>query len=141
MTVVRWSPWKELEDMQRSLTRLLDSDASANSERGTWLPAVDVRETTDALLIQAELPGIDKKDVRIELHEGRLTISGERKYEKEVNEENVYRIERAYGRFSRSFSLPRDIDTDAAEATMNNGVLEIRLPKKETAKPRSIEVR
>lgn len=141
MTVVRWSPWKELEDMQRSLTRLLDSDASANSERGTWLPAVDVRETTDALLIQAELPGIDKKDVRIELHEGRLTISGERKYEKEVNEENVHRIERAYGRFSRSFSLPRDIDTDAAEATMNNGVLEIRLPKKETAKPRSIEVR
>ncbi len=141
MTVVRWTPWQELEEMQRSLTRLLDSDASATSERGSWLPAVDVRETKDALILHAELPGINKEDIHVEVHEGRLTLSGERKYEKEVDEENVHRIERAYGRFSRSFSLPRDVDTNAVDATMNNGVLEIRLPKKETARPKSITVK
>jgi len=141
MTLVRWTPWQELEDMQRSLTRLLDSDASAASERGSWLPAVDVRETKDALIIHAELPGISKDDIQVEVHEGRLTLSGERKYEKEVDEENVHRIERAYGKFSRSFSLPRDVDTNAVDASMKDGVLEIRLPKKETAKPKSITVK
>ncbi len=141
-TLTRWSPWSELEEMQRTLTRLLDeTTGGVRPSEGTWLPAVDIRETDDALIVTAELPGIDKKDVHLDIRDGVLTISGERKYEKDVKEENVHRIERAYGRFSRSFALPRNVDTDKVEAKMDKGVLEIRLPKKESAKPKAIEIK
>jgi len=139
MTLARWSPWRELEEMQRGLSRILD-DASFGIETGSWAPAVDIRETDDALVVQAELPGIDKKDVRVEVKDGVLSISGERKYEKDVKEENVHRIERSYGRFTRSFALSPNIDTEHVDATMKNGVLEIRLPKVESAKPKAITV-
>jgi len=86
------------------------------------------------LLVQAELPGIDKKDVKLEVKDGVLTISGERNNEKDVKEENAHRIERSYGRFVRSFSLPTNVDADKVDASMNHGVLEVRLPKKESAK-------
>ncbi|RMG56152.1 MAG: Hsp20/alpha crystallin family protein, partial [Gammaproteobacteria bacterium] len=90
MTLMRWSPWQELEGMQRTLSRLLDeSGLSTSSEFGAWMPAVDIRETDDALLVYAELPCIDKKDIHVDVHDGVLTISGERKYEKDVKEENV----------------------------------------------------
>jgi len=141
MTLVRWSPWKELEDMQRGLSHILDDNSFGATETGRWVPAVDIRETDDAMLVQAELPGIDKKDVKLEVKDGVLTISGERNYEKDVKEENVHRIERSYGRFVRSFSLPTNVNTDKVEASMNNGILEIRLPKKETAKPKAITVK
>jgi len=141
MTLVRWSPFRELEEMQRNLSRILDDATFSGTEAGQWLPAVDIRETDDALLVQAELPGIDKKDVSVEVKDGVLTISGERKFEKDVKEENVHRIERSYGRFVRSFSLPTNVDTDKVEATMKNGVLDIRLPKKESAKPKAITVK
>ncbi len=139
MTLARWSPWRELEEMQRGLSRILD-DAAFGIETGSWAPAVDIRETDDVLLVQVELPGIDKKDVRVEVKDGVLSISGERKYEKDVKEENVHRIERSYGRFTRSFSLSPNIDTEHVDATMKNGVLEIRLPKVESAKPKAITV-
>ncbi len=139
MTLARWSPWRELEEMQRGLSRILD-DATLGIETGSWAPAVDIRETDDALLVQAELPGIDKKDVRVEVKDGVLSITGERKYEKDVKEENVHRIERSYGRFTRSFALSPNIDTEHVDATMKNGVLEIRLPKVESAKPKAITV-
>jgi len=125
--------------MQRGLSRILD-DASLGIETGSWAPAVDIRETDDALLVQAELPGIDKKDVRVEVKDGVLSITGERKYEKDVKEENVHRIERSYGRFTRSFALSPNIDTEHVDATMKNGILEIRLPKVESAKPKAITV-
>lgn len=142
MTLMRWSPWQELEGMQRTLSRLLDEGGmSTSSEFGTWMPAVDIRETDDALLVYAELPGIDKKDIHVDVHDGVLTISGERKYEKDVKEENVHRTERAYGRFSRSFSLPRTVDADKVDAKLKDGVLEIRLPKTESAKPKAIEIK
>jgi len=142
MTLMRWSPWQELEGMQRTLSRLLDEGGmSTSSEFGTWMPAVDIRETDDALLVYAELPGIDKKDIHVDVHDGVLTISGERKYEKDVKEENVHRTERAYGRFSRSFSLPRTVDADKVDARLKDGVLEIRLPKTESAKPKAIEIK
>ncbi len=141
MTLVRWSPWRELEDMQRGLSRILDDTSFGTTETGQWAPAVDIRETDDALLVQAELPGIDKKDVKLEVKDSVLTISGERNYEKDVKEENVHRIERSYGRFVRSFSLPSNVDTDRVNASMKNGILEIRLPKKESAKPKAITVK
>jgi len=141
MTLLRWTPWQELEDMQQSLDRVLGSFQSpASTEKGQWMPTVDIRETDDALLVQVELPGINKRDVQVEVKDGVLTISGERKYEKDVKEENVHRIERAYGRFTRSFSLPRNVETEKVDAAMKDGVLEVRLPKVESAKPRAISV-
>ena len=86
------------------------------------------------------MPGIEKKDVHLEVKDGVLTISGERRYEKDVKEENVHRVERAYGRFSRSFSLTPNVDADKVDATMKNGVLEVRLPKRESAKPKAIAI-
>jgi HSP20 family protein len=141
MTLMRWSPWQELESMNRQLSHLLDdSHFGLASEAGQWVPTVDIRETDDALLVQAELPGIEKKNVRLEVKNGVLTISGERRYEKDVKEENVHRVERAYGKFSRSFSLPTNIDADKVDATMKDGVLEVRLPKRESAKPKAIAI-
>ena len=141
MTLMRWTPWQELESMNRQLSRLLDDSHTAmGSEGGHWAPSVDIRETDDALLVQAELPGIDKKDVRLEVKDGVLTISGERRYEKDVKEENVHRIERSYGSFTRSFSLPTNIDADKVNAEMKDGVLSVRLPKRESAKPKAIEI-
>jgi len=141
MTLVRWTPWQELENMNRQLSHLLDDNPlSTASEAGQWAPRVDIRETDDALLVQAELPGIDKKDVHLEVKDGVLTLSGERRYEKDVNEENVHRVERVYGSFSRSFSLPRNVDANKVDANMKDGVLEVRLPKRESAKPKAIAI-
>ncbi len=141
MTLVRWTPWQELENMNRQLSHLLnDSPFGSTSESGQWAPMVDIRETDDALLVQAELPGIDKKDVHLEVKDGVLTLSGERRYEKDVKEENVHRVERAYGSFSRSFSLPSNVDANKVNATMKDGVLEVRLPKRESAKPKAIAI-
>jgi len=109
-------------------------------EESHWLPAVDIRETAEAIVVHAELPGIDKKDVKVDVRDGVLTISGERKYEKDVKEENVHRIERSYGSFTRSFSLPSHVDVNKVEAKLDNGVLEVRLPKTDTARPKSISV-
>ncbi len=141
MTLVRWTPWQELENVNRQLSHLLDDAPFGKlSEAEQWAPRVDIRETDDALLVQAELPGIDKKDVKLEVKDGVLTLSGERRYEKDVKEENVHRVERAYGKFMRSFSLPTNIDADKVTATMENGVLEVRLAKRESAKPKAITI-
>jgi len=141
MTLAKWTPWQELETMNRQLSHLLDdSPLSTFGEAEQWAPRVDIRETDDALLVQAELPGIDKKDIHLAVKDGVLTLSGERRYEKDVKEEHVHRAERAYGCFSRSFSLPTSIDADKVDASMKNGVLEVRLPKRESAKPKAITI-
>ena len=141
MTMVRWTPWQELENMNRQISHLLDdSSFGTASEADQWAPRVDIRETDDALLVQAELPGIDKKNIHLEVKDDVLTLSGERRYEKDVKEANAHRIERAYGRFSRSFSLPGNIDASQVNANMKDGVLEVRLPKRESAKPKAIAI-
>lgn len=142
MTLMRWTPWHELESMNRQLSKLLEDGGGYASGEGSlqWAPIVDIRETEDALVVQAELPGIDKKNVKVEVHEGVLTLSGERCYEKDVKEKNVHRVERSYGSFARSFSLPSNIDSGNVQAEMRDGVLEVRLHKRESAKPKSIEV-
>ena len=142
MTMMRWSPWSELENMNHHLGNLLGNHAlGVFEDSSSWVPRVDIRETDDALLVQAELPGIEKKDVHLDVKGGVLTLSGERRYEKEVKEENVCRIERAYGKFYRSFSLSRNIDAEKVEATMKDGVLAVRLPKRESAKAKDITIR
>jgi len=141
MSMKIWTPWQELESMNHQLSRLLDDGSfGIPAEAGKWAPTVDIQETDDALLVQAELPGIEKKDVHLEIKDSVLTVSGERRYEKDMKEENIHRVERSYGKFSRSFSLPSNVDTDRVDATMHNGVLELKLPKRESAKPKAIHI-
>lgn len=142
MTLVRRSPWQDLETLQRHMQDIFGGSLdAAPMDTSQWVPAVDVRETDDALLVQAELPGMEKKDITVEVKDGVLKISGERRYEKDVKEENTHRIERAYGSFSRSFYLPRNVDGNAVEATLKDGVLDVRLPKLESATTKAIEIK
>jgi len=141
MGLIRWNPWQELESINRQLTHMLDDSSEEGLiERGKWLPAVDIHETDDMFTVEADLPGIDKKDVKVDVEGGMLVISGERHYEKDEKNENMHRIERSYGRFSRSFSLPSYVDTSKVKARMENGVLKVELPKQEAIKPKNVEI-
>lgn len=106
----------------------------------TWLPAVDIRETDDSLVLTAELPGLSKEDVDITLERNILAIRGERRFEKEDKEENYHRIERSYGTFARSFTLPSNVTPEGVTANFENGVLRIVVPKAEEAKPRKVDI-
>ena len=106
---------------------------------GTWAPAVDVAEEKDKLLVKIEVPGIEEKDLKIHFEDGILTVTGERQFERK-DERNYHRIERAYGTFTRTFSLPRSVDANQITASYRNGILEIEIPKKEEAKPKQIEI-
>jgi HSP20 family protein len=108
--------------------------------RGNWAPPVDIYETDEAFVLKAELPGFSKDDVHIELHGNRLTLRGERKHETEAKEEQYHRRERAYGRFERVFWLPTTVDAEKIQANFTNGMLELRLPKSEAAKPKRIAI-
>lgn len=142
MMLNRWNPVREFEAAQRQLfapflRNLQQPDDLWN--RG-WAPAVDVEETTDTIVIRAELPGIDPDEVSIDYDNGRLTISGERQFDEETEGRTWHRVERGYGAFSRSFVLPNMIDADKAEARFENGVLELVMPKREEARRRRIEI-
>ncbi len=104
------------------------------------MPPVDIFERGDDLIIRAEVPGLDKNEIDISVEDNRLVIKGERKREREFNEENAYRLERAFGTFMRSFLLPKTVDSSKISASYTNGVLEITLPKAETAKPRKVQI-
>jgi HSP20 family protein len=145
MTIVRWEPLRELGSLQNEMNRLFDTvfDAPAPGNGGTlrrWMPPMDLVEAGDHFVLRADLPGMREEDVKIELEDGTLTVSGERKAEHESNEEGYYRVERAFGSFSRSLTLPKGVDADAVSASFDNGVLEGRIPKPEERKPRRIEI-
>ncbi len=106
---------------------------------GTWAPAVDVAEEKDKILVKIEVPGMEEKDLKVHFEDGILTVTGERQFERK-DERNYHRIERSYGTFTRSFSLPRSIDANQITATYRNGVLEVEIPKKEEAKPKQIAI-
>lgn len=108
--------------------------------RDGWVPAVDVRETDDSFVFTAELPGLTKKDVSITLEDNVLTLTGERQFEKEEGKNEFRRIERSYGRFTRSFTLPNDVDNDNVQANYADGLLTVTVPKTEKSKPRQIEI-
>jgi HSP20 family protein len=112
----------------------------ASSSISPWTPSVDIYETDDALVIKAELPGVSKDDVSIDVHENTLTLRGQRKHEAEVKDAQYHRVERTYGSFQRSFTLPSMIDYEKVQATFKDGVLELHLPKSETAKPKRIAI-
>jgi HSP20 family protein len=146
MTIVRWEPLRELGSLQNEMNRLFNSvfDTPQPGNAGTtmrrWMPAMDLVETDEHFVLRADLPGMSEEDIKIEFEDGTLTVSGERKAEHETKNEGYYRVERAFGAFSRSLTLPKGIDAEAVSASFDRGVLEIRVPKPEERKPRRIEI-
>jgi HSP20 family protein len=147
MALVRWDPARELDTLQGEMNRLFDtffgngggSGAGAMRAR-RWVPAMDLVETGDELLLKADLPGLDREDVAIEVKDNVLTIAGERKAEHEERTDGYYRVERAFGSFSRSLALPEGVDASKVSASFDRGVLEVRIPKPEERKPHRIEI-
>jgi len=146
MNLVRWSPWGEMTTLQNRINRMFDDPffrtgrMDDDVSMGRWNPAVDLYEKNDHFVIKAELPGVDKKDITIDLKDRLLTLSGERSYDNEVNEENYYRRERSYGKFQRSFTLPADVDSDKIKAEFKDGVLQVEVPKPEQKKPKTVTI-
>lgn len=137
--------FRELEHMSHRLSRILEGRTTPRGDRESmsqadWVPAVDVMETDSEFLLMAELPGVKKKNVKIWIEDGVLMLSGQRDQERDDKGTRFHRIERIYGRFARSFSLPDSVDEEKLKAEFENGVLAVHLPKSEKAKPRSIEV-
>ena len=144
MQLVRFDPLREMERLHSDLNRLFEG-ASASEGRTenaprTWAPAVDVAETEEALIVRAELPGMAREDIDIELSGETLTLRGERKFESEMKKDHYVRIERRYGNFSRSFTLATPIQADKVSASYRDGILEIVLPKSEDTRPRKVQV-
>jgi HSP20 family protein len=139
MAIIRWDPFREMTSLQGQVNRLVDSMWSGRQE--SWVPAVDVFDTSDAVVLKAELPGMKIDDIQIEVDDNVLTIKGERTFEEKVDEERYYRVERRYGSFQRSLALPQGVKPDEIEATYEDGILEVTVPKAEAMKPKRIEVR
>jgi HSP20 family protein len=145
MTVLtRWDPFRELQSLQGRMSRLFEEQYGGRDEAlmssGAFVPPVDIYEDQHGIQLKLEVPGIAEKDLNINVENNVLTVSGERKFEKEQKEENFHRIERRYGSFTRSFTLPNTVDTEKITADYNSGVLSIRLLKREEAKPKQIKV-
>jgi HSP20 family protein len=134
------SPWRELREIQAQMDRVLSTALRGERAGVTWSPAVDIAERDDALVLTAELPGMSRDDIEVELENNVLTIRGEKKDEREEKEEDRYVYEREFGAFARSFTLPRTVDADRIHARFENGVLTVTMPKSERARGRRIDV-
>jgi HSP20 family protein len=143
MAIVRWDPLRDLMSIQERVGRLL-ADAptrwGTDEGYGAWAPAVDIFEKGEDLVIRAELAGVDRNDIDVRVENGVLILRGERKHAEAVEEKNAYRMERVYGSFARSFSLPTTVDPSRISASLKDGVLEVVLPKAEEAKPKKVEI-
>jgi HSP20 family protein len=146
--MVRWDPFKEMNELHKQITSLFDRVLSRrpmtqeeNLTVAEWAPLVDISETNNEYLIKAELPEVKKEDVKVSVENGVLTVSGERKFEKEEKGVKYHRVERSYGSFVRSFSLPDDADENKVSAEFKDGILKIHIQKNEKARPRAIEVK
>ena len=147
MALVRLDSSRELSSLQSEMNRLFQSffDTPSTGSPGTgglrgWHPAMDLVETDDHFVLRADLPGVDEQDVKVELEDSVLTISGERRHEQEVKKGAYYRIERASGTFARQLTLPEGVDADAVQATFDKGVLEVRIPKPAERTPRKLQI-
>jgi HSP20 family protein len=146
MNIVRYDPFRELRGLQDEMTRLFTGVAPSGYNReemmhGAWNPNVDIYEEKDHLVLEAELPGMNRDDFDISVENNVLTLSGERKFEKKTEGDNYHRVERSYGSFTRSFTLPQNVTADGAHAEFDNGVLRVTLPKREETKARRIEIK
>ena len=142
-TLSRWEPFRGASTLQEQVNRLFNDVLDRSSEGSnltSWAPAVDIYETAQELVVKADLPDVDAKDLDIRVENNILTIRGDRKFEKKVAEENYLRVERAYGAFSRSFSLANTVNSEAIKADYRDGVLTLTIPKREEAKPKQIKV-
>ena len=143
-TIVRYAPFNGLSTLHVQVNRLFNETLfrgqGEESALTTWAPAVDIYETPNELVVKAELPDVDEKAIDVRVENNLLTIRGERKFEKNISEDNYLRVERTYGSFSRSFSLPTTVNAEAIHAEYKNGVLTVNLPKREESKPRQVKV-
>jgi HSP20 family protein len=144
MSMTRWEPFRGLNTLQEQVNRLFEDSVtgtrSGQAELASWAPAVDIFETENELVVKADLPDVHEKDIDVRVENNTLTIRGERKFNNEVHEDNYLRVERAYGTFTRSFSLPNTVNTEGIQAEYRNGVLSVRLPKREETKPKQIKI-
>src|SRR5262245_14497193 len=140
MHLTRWDPYRELDRFSRALGSAFGRTEREDESLTAWVPPVDIHEEKDRMVITAELPGFKENEISLTTENGMLTISGERKFEKEENGKNYHRVERSYGRFARSFSLPNNVDREKIQARFENGLLSVDLPKREDAKPRTIKI-
>ena len=147
MAIVRWQPFCDLMATERGFDRLFrDAFSSVLPVREgelptrAWAPAVDICENENNIVLKAELPGVDPKDVEVRVEDNTLYLKGERKFEKDTKEENYHRMERSYGSFARSFALPNSIDAEKVAAEYQDGLLTLTLPKREETKPKTIKV-
>jgi len=143
MTITRWDPFRELNQLQSTLNRVFQGYNRGDDELTTttsFVPAVDIYEDEHNITLKMEVPGVKQDDLDIRVENNTLTVRGERKFEKEEKEENFHRVERRYGSFSRSFTLPNSVDTDSIHADYENGVLVLKLAKRAEARPKQIKV-
>lgn len=144
MAIVKYNPFRELRTMQDQMNRMLDMtwnrEFGEEMKEGVWQPPVDIYEDEKSVIIKAEVPDIDQKDIEVKIENNTLTLRGERKHSSEIRKENYYRVERFFGQFQRSFSLPQTIDQDNVQAACDKGILTITLPKLEEAKPKQVSV-
>ena len=143
-TITRWDQSHGLTALQDQVNRLFEGnftpDRSGHADLATWAPPVDIYETENELVVKADLPDLQEKDIDVRVENNMLTIRGERKFEKDINEDNYLRIERAYGPFTRSFSLPNTVSSESVRAEYRNGVLTLHLTKREESKPKQIKI-
>ncbi len=143
MNIVRYDPFRELRSLQDEMTRLFTGMTPRGSDEvnlGAWSPNVDIFEDKENLVLEAELPGMKRDDFDLTIENNVITLRGERKFEKKTEGDNYHRVERSYGSFTRSFTLPQTVTAEGAKAEFNNGVLRVSLPKREETKARKIEV-
>ena len=145
MAIIRWDPFRDIITLREKMNRLFEDAVTARGEEkdmisSTWTPSVDIFETENALILTAEVPGIEEDNIEIKIEDNTLSLKGERNFEKETKEEYYHRIERAYGSLHRSFTLPHYVDSDNIEAVHENGILKINMPKKPELKPRQVKI-
>ena len=144
--VRRYDPFRELASLQERMNRIFDDTLSGNARRDdealapAWTPPVDVLERKDRIVLTAELPGFTEEQIRLRFEDGVLSLEGERKFEKEAGDENYHRVERSYGKFVRSFSIPGTVSSEGIRASFENGILTVSLPKREETKPKQIKI-
>jgi HSP20 family protein len=145
MSIIKYDPFRELRGLQDEMNRLFMNNLSRQGDEsfasGAWSPSVDIFENKDQIVLEAELPGMKPEDVHISIENNVLTVRGERKFEKKDDGDNFHRVERSYGSFTRSFTLPPTVSSENAEAEFENGILRLSLTKREEAKPRRIEIK
>jgi len=140
--LVTWDPYRDVRSLADRVNRIFGAVGTQRDEEslGNWMPPVDIAEDKDKIVLTAELPGFKEDQIEVQMEGGVLTLRGERRFEEEKEGRNYHRVERSYGQFTRSFTLPNNVDKEKVQATFRDGLLQIELPKREEAKPRQIKI-